>query len=181
MSIFQSPPVTPPPDTYFSPRAAAASSLFFNMFRHVRSRLPAISQLTRSYTSASAKPKSKLRRLALGGVLVGSAVGMAYYLTQDEQTINTAEGAHLDVPEEAFHPKLGGIKQLPVVSHALDDSKENVNTKPKLVIIGSGWAAVSVLDQLGKDDYNVTVISENNYFLFTPLLPSATVGTLEMR
>jgi len=106
---------------------------------------------------------------------------MAYYLTQDEQTINTAEGAHLDVPEEAFHPKLGGIKQLPVVSHALDDSKENVNTKPKLVIIGSGWAAVSVLDQLGKDDYNVTVISENNYFLFTPLLPSATVGTLEMR
>jgi NADH dehydrogenase FAD-containing subunit len=31
------------------------------------------------------------------------------------------------------------------------------------------------------DDYDITVISPSNYFLYTPLLPSATVGTLEVR
>ena len=30
-------------------------------------------------------------------------------------------------------------------------------------------------------DYHVTVVSPINYFLFTPMLPSATVGTLEFR
>ncbi|RKP12243.1 hypothetical protein BJ684DRAFT_11782, partial [Piptocephalis cylindrospora] len=34
---------------------------------------------------------------------------------------------------------------------------------------------------LDKDAYDITVISPTNYFLFTPLLPSTTVGTLEMR
>jgi NADH dehydrogenase len=151
------------------------------MFRYARGRLSTISQFTRSYASEAAKPKSKFRKLAWTGGLAATAIGVACYLSQDEEIINTAEGAHLNVPEEAFNPKLGGFKQLPVVSHCLDDSIHNENTKPRLVVIGSGWGAVSVLDQLEKDDYNVTVISDTNYFLFTPLLPSATVGTLEMR
>lgn len=31
------------------------------------------------------------------------------------------------------------------------------------------------------EEYNVVVISPRNYFLFSPLLPSVTVGTLEPR
>lgn len=151
------------------------------MFSRVRARLPAIYQLSRTYASAAAKKKSKIAKYTVVGVAAGSALGVAYHLSQDEEVINTAEGAHLTVPEQAFRPKLGGFKNLPVVSHFLDDSIHEVNTKPRLVVIGSGWGAVSVLEQLEKDDYNVTLISENNYFLFTPLLPSATVGTLEMR
>ena len=38
-----------------------------------------------------------------------------------------------------------------------------------------------MLKELNPDDYHVTVISPTNYFLFTPMLPSATVGTLELR
>jgi NADH dehydrogenase FAD-containing subunit len=30
-------------------------------------------------------------------------------------------------------------------------------------------------------DYDITVVSPRNHFLFTPLLPSTTVGTLEFR
>ncbi|KAG0239138.1 hypothetical protein BGW41_007909 [Actinomortierella wolfii] len=41
--------------------------------------------------------------------------------------------------------------------------------------------AMSVLRELDHKKFHVTVISPNNYFLFTPLLPSATVGTLELR
>jgi NADH:ubiquinone reductase (non-electrogenic) len=37
------------------------------------------------------------------------------------------------------------------------------------------------LKQLDNEEYNVVVISPRNYFLFSPLLPSVTVGTLEAR
>ena len=53
--------------------------------------------------------------------------------------------------------------------------------KPHLVILGSGWGAVSLLKGLDRDAYEVTVISPRNYFLFTPLLPSATTGQVESR
>jgi hypothetical protein len=39
---------------------------------------------------------------------------------------------------------------------------------------------VSFVKSLG-DSYDVTVVSPRNYFLFSPLLPSCTVGTLEDR
>lgn len=47
--------------------------------------------------------------------------------------------------------------------------------------MGSGWGATSFLKNFDSDEYNVVVISPRNYFLFTPLLPSVTVGTLEPR
>lgn len=40
---------------------------------------------------------------------------------------------------------------------------------------------MSLLKKLDTDLYNVTIISPRNYFLFTPLLPSCTTGTVEHR
>jgi len=54
------------------------------------------------------------------------------------------------------------------------------DTKPRLVVLGTGFAAFNLVMHL-KDDYIVTVISPRNHFLFTPLLPSTTVGTIEFR
>jgi NADH:ubiquinone reductase (non-electrogenic) len=53
--------------------------------------------------------------------------------------------------------------------------------KPKLVVLGTGFAAFSLLKSLKRSAYDTTVISPRNHFLFTPLLPSTTVGTLEFR
>lgn len=47
--------------------------------------------------------------------------------------------------------------------------------------IGTGWGAVSLLKKLDTENYNVVVVSPRNYFLFTPLLPSCTTGTIEHR
>lgn len=47
--------------------------------------------------------------------------------------------------------------------------------------MGSGWGSTALLDSIDTTDYNVVVISPYNYFLFTPLLPSVTVGTLNGR
>lgn len=49
------------------------------------------------------------------------------------------------------------------------------------MVLGSGWGATSFLKNLDTEEFNVVVISPRNYFLFTPLLPSVTVGTLENR
>ncbi|KAF2686877.1 FAD/NAD(P)-binding domain-containing protein [Lentithecium fluviatile CBS 122367] len=54
-------------------------------------------------------------------------------------------------------------------------------SKKTLVVLGTGWGAVSLLKKLDTENYNVVVVSPRNYFLFTPLLPSCTVGTIEHR
>jgi NADH:ubiquinone reductase (non-electrogenic) len=51
----------------------------------------------------------------------------------------------------------------------------------RLLIIGGGFAAVSMLRGIDLDRHDVTVVSKRNHFLFTPLLPSTTVGTIEFR
>lgn len=56
-----------------------------------------------------------------------------------------------------------------------------VKTKPRIVILGSGWGGYTVAKRLDKTKYDVRVISPANHFLFTPLLPSTAVGTLEFR
>ncbi|KAI9311126.1 hypothetical protein BX666DRAFT_1868627 [Dichotomocladium elegans] len=54
-------------------------------------------------------------------------------------------------------------------------------SKKTIVVLGSGWASTSFLKAIDTDDYNVVVVSPRNYFLFTPLLPSCTVGTIDVR
>jgi NADH:ubiquinone reductase (non-electrogenic) len=49
------------------------------------------------------------------------------------------------------------------------------------VILGSGFAAFRVLRQIDRRRYDVTVVSRRNHFVFTPLLPSTAVGTIEFR
>eukprot|EP00501_MAST-03F_sp_TOSAG23-6_P001506 GSMAST32.ASY1.ANO1.1567.1 assembled CDS len=52
---------------------------------------------------------------------------------------------------------------------------------PRVVIVGSGWAGNVLARGLNKAAFDVRVISPANHFLFTPLLPSTAVGTLEFR
>ncbi|KAJ8434899.1 hypothetical protein Cgig2_003338 [Carnegiea gigantea] len=58
---------------------------------------------------------------------------------------------------------------------------ETENKKKKVVVLGTGWAGTSFLKNLKDPSFEVQVISPRNYFAFTPLLPSVTVGTVEAR
>ena len=86
--------------------------------------------------------KKKWARRALwtlGGLLTtGVAV---YFLRQDIEYIDVAHGAHEAVPTLALHPKAGGAKDLPIVTHQLDDDSpealEKLN-KPRVVVLGGG-------------------------------------------
>jgi NADH:ubiquinone reductase (non-electrogenic) len=61
------------------------------------------------------------------------------------------------------------------------DVQNRPGTKPTLVVLGTGFASLSLLKELDYRSYDVIVVSPRNHFLFTPLLPSTTVGTLEFR
>ncbi|WIA41047.1 hypothetical protein OEZ86_004683 [Tetradesmus obliquus] len=56
------------------------------------------------------------------------------------------------------------------------------SNRPRVVILGSGWASMSMIKALPENIrkyYDITVISPRNYFLYTPLLPAVAVGTME--
>mmetsp|Transcript_20485 Transcript_20485/g.61667 ORF Transcript_20485/g.61667 Transcript_20485/m.61667 type:complete len:427 (+) Transcript_20485:251-1531(+) len=59
--------------------------------------------------------------------------------------------------------------------------------RTRVVVLGSGWGAASFLKTLDRrltgDDawYDITVVSPNNFFQYTPLLPGAVTGSVEMR
>ncbi|HEY8240169.1 MAG TPA: FAD-dependent oxidoreductase, partial [Kiritimatiellia bacterium] len=55
------------------------------------------------------------------------------------------------------------------------------DSKPKVIVLGTGFAALSFLRRIDAKRHDVIVVSPRNHFLFTPLLPSTTVGTLEFR
>lgn len=57
----------------------------------------------------------------------------------------------------------------------------NSTNKQRVVVLGSGFAALSFIKEVNLSVFQVTVVSPRNHFIFTPLLPSTTVGTLEFR
>lgn len=53
--------------------------------------------------------------------------------------------------------------------------------RPVVLVLGSGWAAHSCIKVVDTDKYDVVLVSPRNHFLFTPMLPSTAVGTVEFR
>lgn len=53
--------------------------------------------------------------------------------------------------------------------------------KPRVVVLGTGWGACRFLKGLDTKIYDVVCISPRNHMVFTPLLASTCVGTLEFR
>lgn len=53
--------------------------------------------------------------------------------------------------------------------------------KPRVVVLGTGWAACRFLKGINTKIYDVVCISPRNHMVFTPLLASTCVGTLEFR
>lgn len=122
----------------------------------------------------------------VGSSIVFVGLGVVAFFLYDASTYSEhVTKADVQVSELALNPRRGGPKNLPILDVAIDDDDSDdmrrQRDKPKLVVLGGGWGSVALLKELNPDDYHVTVISPTNYFLFTPMLPSATVGTLELK
>lgn len=53
--------------------------------------------------------------------------------------------------------------------------------KPRVVVLGSGWGGCRLMKGLDTTIYDVVCVSPRNHMVFTPLLASTCVGTLEFR
>ncbi|KAK5990078.1 putative NADH dehydrogenase [Cladobotryum mycophilum] len=53
--------------------------------------------------------------------------------------------------------------------------------KERVVILGSGWAGYALARTLSPSKYSRILVSPRSHFVFTPLLASTSVGTLEFR
>jgi hypothetical protein len=86
------------------------------------------------------------------------------------------------------YPVFLAEKAAEIVEGVIDDFRKGAGpsyprsgTKEKVVVLGTGWGAAAFLKGIDTDLYDVTVISPRNYFLFTPMLAGASVGTVEYR
>lgn len=97
-------------------------------------------------------------------------------LARMASTSGPAAQAHSSHPQTTSVEKAGtgpaSFKTVKVIETNADD-------KPNVVILGSGWGAISFLKHIDTKKYNVSIVSPRNYFLFTPLLPSTPVGTVD--
>lgn len=58
-----------------------------------------------------------------------------------------------------------------------DYTPSSGNSKPeKIVILGSGWAALNALRKCAAPSKEIVVVSPRPHFLYTPLLASSSVG-----
>lgn len=152
------------------------------------------SHILKRQASTSSTPKKRgvvftflNRFLAYTGgfILVSGGLVLAFFIYDASTYREDLSYTDIHVSEQALSPERGGPKNLPIIDTLVDDDDcpeaIHIKDKPKLVILGSGWGSVALLKTLHPGDYHVTVVSPVNYFLFTPMLPSATVGTLELR
>ncbi|KAH8661801.1 pyridine nucleotide-disulfide oxidoreductase-domain-containing protein [Ilyonectria robusta] len=58
---------------------------------------------------------------------------------------------------------------------------EGRKRRERVVVLGSGWAGYALARDLDPAKYERIIISPRSYFVFTPLLASTSVGTLEFR
>lgn len=136
-------------------------------------------------------PKSRLGRLLYRSfawfglfITISGGIVVAFFIYDYTTYRIDPAVSECNVSEWALSPRRGGPKNLPIAEHLIDDDEEDMHGqkhKPKLVILGTGWGSVALLKQLNPEEYHVTVVSPSNHFTFTPMLPSATVGTLELR
>ena len=123
--------------------------------------------------------------ISFGAVSITISASLLGFFIYDATTYPENTWEDVFSPEEVLNPKRGGPENLPIMNVNLDkigttDLLET-KSKPRLVILGSGWATAGILKSIKADEYEVTVISPTNYFLFTPLLPSAATFTLDVK
>ena len=160
------------------------------------SRLPQIAlsirQLSTEAQAAGKKGPFSFRNFLFkafaytGVFIVSSGVAVVAFFIYDATTYREDPSAtDIPVSELALNPRRGGPKNLPIAETLIGDQDTEKmaeqKDKPRLVILGTGWGSIALLKHLNPGDYHVTVVSPTNYFLFTPMLPSATVGTLGRR
>ncbi|CAG8520099.1 11899_t:CDS:2 [Diversispora eburnea] len=101
-------------------------------------------------------PPQKTRKWGRIFLLTSSmVVATILFIKLDQKYSNSpSQQQEFNDGSSLLNVKIGGPKMLKIISHLNDENK-----KPRLIILGSGWGAISVIKELEKDKYHITVIS----------------------
>uniref|UniRef100_A0A0E0LM99 NADH:ubiquinone reductase (non-electrogenic) n=1 Tax=Oryza punctata TaxID=4537 RepID=A0A0E0LM99_ORYPU len=131
---------------------------------------------------ASSGSASSFHVLALAGLADKYAAAAAGGRLQSSRGISTTS--------PALHPAAEAAARVVECSDAADEKAAAAvpdlgptrpGEKPRVVVLGTGWAACRFLKDVDTRAYDVVCISPRNHMVFTPLLASTCVGTLEFR
>jgi len=79
----------------------------------------------------------------------------------------------------ALHGDHDGPEHLP--EQRLEAPVDGPTSRRRIVVLGTGWAAHAIAKVIDASNVDVCFVSPRNYFVFTPLLAAASVGTVECR
>lgn len=65
--------------------------------------------------------------------------------------------------------------------HNVRRVSNRADARPRVLVLGSGWAGFSFARRLDTQRFSVALVSQRNHFVLTPLLPGTAVGTLDFR
>ena len=95
--------------------------------------------------------------------------------SEPQLPIETIVQRTLDTVEDAFLH----LRRVPYDKGWIPEPQ--MENRPTIVVLGSGWAAHALLKVADTYKLRIIVVSPSNHFVFTPMLASASVGTVEYR
>ncbi|KAF1984395.1 pyridine nucleotide-disulfide oxidoreductase-like protein [Aulographum hederae CBS 113979] len=105
---------------------------------------------------------------------------MSVALKRPEGLIKCAARLHAPSRAQASSPLRRQQLRTAVTLPELNKDRDESGRK-RVVILGSGWAGYTIARRLDPRKFQVVIVSPRSYFVFTPLLASTSVGTLEFR
>jgi len=96
-----------------------------------------------------------------------------------------AEGFLNTVEDIVLHARRGFLSNTRDSAPAVDPLAPEFNSgkrlKKRVVVVGSGWAAHAFMKICETEGYDVVCVSPRPFFVFTPMLASTAVGSVEYR
>eukprot|EP00960_Hanusia_phi_P009470 274302-Hanusia_phi.AAC.3 len=115
--------------------------------------------------------ETRMRLAGVRGVGCALVILCAAEILKDDSIIDIAFHRLYDT---ALDISLHLSREASSIAHK--DASQGVR-KPKVVIAGSGWGAHALLKIIDTNVLDVVCVSPRSYFIFTPMLASASVGT----
>jgi len=112
---------------------------------------------------------------------------------QNDNKRNKNNDGRIEIASEIYNRALDTIEDVSIhIKRAFNpfyqnstrtilDYENRIDNRPRIVIVGSGWAAHSFLKTIETDIFHVICVSPRPFFLFTPMLTGTCVGSVEYR
>lgn len=106
---------------------------------------------------------------------------------KDDETVSMPDSSTLPVDVliqrtmDTFEDVVVHLRRIPYEKGQSMLTAEQDAARKTIVVLGSGWAAHALMKVADCTKLKIIVVSPSNHFLFTPMLASSAVGTVEYR